>query len=306
MRNQFAQTMTELASVDQRLVLLSGDIGNRLFNPYKEIAPERFYNCGIAEANMITMAAGMAFSGLRPVAYTITPFITTRCLEQIKVDICYHNLPVILVGTGSGLSYAELGATHHSCEDIAIMRSMPNMSIVCAADRTEVRLALMAAMEHDGPVYLRIGKKNEIDIHQLDPDFSIGRGITLTQGTDLCILATGNMVSDALKSNSLLKKHNITAKVVDLHTVKPLDNDLLMNIFKNFSLVVTLEEHNVMGGLGSAIAEWYVDNCSHYVKILRLGIPDQFINQVTSQQHAREKFHLTPEAIVKRISNVLS
>ncbi len=305
MRNQLAKTITEIASIDERVVLLSGDIGNRLFNQYKEVAHERFYNCGIAEANMITMAAGLAHSGFRPVAYTITPFITTRCLEQIKIDLCYHNLPVILVGTGSGLSYAELGATHHSCEDIAIMRAIPNMTVVCAADRTEVHLALTAAIEYGGPVYLRIGKKNEADIHQYEPDFCIGKGISLTEGEDLCIFATGNMVSEALEVHLLLKKQGITAKIVDLHTIKPLDNDLLKAIFKQYSFIVTLEEHNIVGGLGSAIAEWYVDNCLHSVNIMRFGTPDQFIDKVISQNHAREKLQLNSEAVAMKIMKEL-
>ncbi|MCU7834964.1 MAG: transketolase [gamma proteobacterium symbiont of Taylorina sp.] len=305
MRNQFAETVTELARTDERVVLLSGDIGNRLFNAYKEIAPERFYNCGIAEANMITMAAGLALSGFKPVAYTITPFITTRCLEQIKVDLCYHNLPVILVGTGSGLSYAELGATHHSCEDIAIMRALPNMTVICTADTTEVRLALTEAMKVDGPVYIRMGKKNEPNVHCSDPIFNIGKGISLTEGKDICIIATGNMVATAMEVSEQLLEKQISTKVVSMHTVKPLDKALLMNIFNEYKHVVTLEEHNVVGGFGSAVAEWYVDNCRHYVNLLRIGTPDRFISHVVSQQDARKKYQLLAEPIADKINKVL-
>jgi len=169
MRNAFADEITKLADEDKRVVLLSGDIGNRLFDPLKERAPDRFHNCGIAEANMMTVAAGMAICGLRPVAYTITPFITARCLEQIRVDVCYQRMPVIIVGTGSGLSYASLNATHHSCEDIASLRVLPNMTVLCPGDPLEVRLALRAAVKHDGPVYIRIGKKGEPAIHKVRP-----------------------------------------------------------------------------------------------------------------------------------------
>src|SRR5437588_11098242 len=161
MRNAFAAEITALAEKDDRVVLLSGDIGNRLFDNYKERFKTRFFNCGVAEANMMSMAAGMAFSGMRPVAYTITPFITTRCLEQIRVDVCYHNVPVTIVGVGAGLSYASLNATHHSCEDIAFLRAIPNMTVVCPADPFEVRCALTASIQRGGPVYLRLGKKGE-------------------------------------------------------------------------------------------------------------------------------------------------
>lgn len=163
MRNAFAAEITEISATDDKIVLLSGDIGNRLFNSFKEKFSNRFYNCGVAEANMTSMAAGMAACGLKPVTYTITPFNTIRCLEQIRVDVCYHNLPVVIVGVGSGLSYANLGATHHSCEDIALLRVLPNMTVICPADAVEVRLALRAALNYGRPVYIRLGKKKRTD-----------------------------------------------------------------------------------------------------------------------------------------------
>ena len=161
MRNAFAHEATRLASTDSRVVLLSGDIGNRLFDDFKKKHPDRFYNCGVAEANMIGVAAGLAMSGLRPICYTITPFITYRCLEQIRVDVCYHNVPAIIVGTGSGLSYASLGGTHHSCEEMGMLRLLPNLTVVAPADEHEVRGTLQAALAQSGPVYMRIGKKGE-------------------------------------------------------------------------------------------------------------------------------------------------
>ena len=200
MRNAFAAEMTALASEDERIVLLSGDIGNRLFNDYKECCPARFLNCGVAEANMISMAAGMALCGLRPVAYTITSFVTARCLEQIKLDVCYQNVPVIIVGVGSGLSYASLNATHHSCEDIAFLRMLPNMTVICPGDVWEVRLALRAALKQDGPIYIRMGKKNEPVIHPHAPEFSIGKGIDVREGSDVCFLATGTLLPMAVEA----------------------------------------------------------------------------------------------------------
>ena len=158
MRNAFAQEITALAAEDKRIVLLSGDIGNRLFDPYKKQFPDRFYNCGVAEANMTSVAAGMALSGLRPVTYTIAAFNTVRCLEQIRVDVCYQGLPVVIVGVGGGLSYAALNATHHALEDVAFLRILPNMTVICPGDAWEVRAAVRAAIKHNGPVYVRLGK----------------------------------------------------------------------------------------------------------------------------------------------------
>ena len=162
MRNAFARVMTDLSQERSDVCLLSGDIGNRMFDRYKEVAPSRFINCGIAEANMMSMAAGMALSGLRPVVYTITPFTTTRCLEQIRTGVAYHEAPVVIVGTGSGLSYAELGATHHSLEDLAILRSIPNLQVCAPVDSLELRAQLRQAITEGHPTYIRIGKKGRI------------------------------------------------------------------------------------------------------------------------------------------------
>ena len=200
MRNAFAATITALAAKDDRVVVLSGDIGNRLFDAFKDRHPARFYNCGVAEGNMTGMAAGMAMCGLRPFTYTITPFATTRVMEQIRIDVCYHNLPVTIVGTGSGLSYASLGPTHHSVEDVAFLRALPNLTVVCPADAAEVHAALAAILKIDGPVYLRLGKKGEPVVHQEPPAMVIGRGLTLREGRDVCLLGLGNMVAPSLEA----------------------------------------------------------------------------------------------------------
>jgi transketolase len=301
MRNAFAAELTALAGEDKRLILLSGDIGNRLFNPYKANFPERFFNCGVAEANMTSVAAGMALCGLRPVTYTITSFNTTRCLEQIKIDICYHNLPVIVVGVGSGLSYAGLGPTHHSCEDIALLRSLPNMTIICPGDVWEVRLALRAAITRGGPTYIRLGKKNEPVIHEQAPDFQIGRGILLRPGNDISLLSTGNMLPLGLQAAEELSKRGISASVVSFHTVKPLDEELLFEAFAKFKVVATLEEHSLQGGFGSGVAEWMADHVLHGALLCRLGIADQFLHEAGDQAYARKYFGLTPGGIADNI-----
>lgn len=300
MRNAFAAEITALAAADPRVVLLSGDIGNRLFDKYKAQCPGRFFNCGVAEANMISMGAGMAMCGLRPVAYTITPFITTRCLEQIRVDVCYHHVPVIIVGTGSGLSYASLGATHHSCEDIAFLRALPHMTVICPGDAVEVRLALKAALSYPEPVYLRIGKKGEPVLHKQPVDFVIGKGIVMKPGKEVCILSTGNTLGLAMKAAEELDKQGASAQVVSLHTVKPLDEELLSDAFRRYQTVVTVEEHSLIGGLGSSVAEWLVDRPPQKARLLRIGTPDDFIHEAGDQEHARRYFGLTCERIVER------
>jgi transketolase len=305
MRNAFAAEITEIARKSDQVVLLSGDIGNRLFDGFKEVAPERFFNCGIAEANMISAAAGMAMCGLRPVAYTITPFITARCFEQIKLDLCYHNLPVIFVGTGSGLSYASLGASHHSMEDLAILRSLPNLTVICPGDSWELRATLHQALKLDGPVYIRIGKKGEPEIHSQVPELTIGKAIVLQEGSDVCILSTGNTLALAVECAELLASspQAVSARVVSFHTVKPLDEELLKDVFSNFSLVITLEEHSILGGFGGSIAEWQSSRVfpGAGARLLSFGAADAFLHEAGNQQYARQQFGLTSQHIVPQI-----
>jgi transketolase len=297
MRNAFAAEIISLAGEDERLVLLSGDIGNKLFDGYKEKFPERFFNCGVAEANMMGMAAGLALSGMRPITYTITPFTTTRCLEQIRIDVCYHNVPVTIVGVGGGLSYASLGATHHSCEDIALLRMLPNMTVICPGDAMEVRAALRAALRQDGPVYIRLGKKGEPVVHQQPPDFVIGKGIVMRSGIDVCLLSTGNMLPIVIDAADKLESQGVSTQVVSFHTVKPLDESLLREAFRRFSVVVTVEEHSRLGGLGGSVAEWLTDQSGPQAVLCRIGTEDKFLHEAGNQSYARERFGLTAESI---------
>jgi len=301
MRNAFAQKLVALAGEDERIVCLSGDIGNRMFDDYKGRFPQRFFNCGVAEANMMSMAAGMALCGLRPVVYTIVPFVTTRCLEQIRVDVCYHNLGVVIVGVGGGLCYAELGATHHSCEDIALLRVLPQMTVLCPGDACEVRLALEAATRHDGPVYIRLGKKGEPVAHRQTPQFVIGKGITLRRGADVALLSTGNMLSAVLEAAEILAQRNVAARVVSMHTVKPLDTELLDEVFSKCTTVATVEEHSRLGGLGGAVAEWLADQPRPRARLLRIGTADTFLHASGNQSRARRHFGLDAKAVSQQV-----
>ena len=306
MRNAFAAAITELAAQDERVVLLSGDIGNRLFDKLKEQAPERFYNCGVAEANMVTVAAGMALCGLRPFTYTITPFTTLKCIEQIRIDVCYHRAPVVIVGTGSGLSYASLGPTHHSCEDVALLRAMPNMTVLCPADAAEARQAVFAAHRLEGPVYIRLGKKGEPAVHASPPAFTVGEGITLREGTDICLLALGTMAAVGLEVADLLQASGVSAQVLSMHTIKPFNKSLLQDVFSRFPLVAVAEEHG-RGGLGSAVAEWMAEQWPRpTARLLAFGTPDAFLCEAGSQQYTRRRIGLDPESIAAKIAEAFS
>ncbi len=306
MRNAFAQQITSLGEQDPRVVLLSGDIGNRLFDEFKATCPGRFYNCGVAEANMIGVAAGLAMNGLRPVCYTIAPFVTYRCMEQIRVDVCYHDVPVTIVGTGAGLAYASLGATHHSCEEMGMLRLLPGMSVLAPADEWEVRAAVKAALRHPHPVYIRLGKKGEPVIHTAEPEFRIGKAIPMRAGDAVCLLAAGTVLPMAILAADILGQRNVSTAVYSVHSIKPVDTELMAAVFARFKLVATIEEHSVLGGLGGAIAEWAAELPSPRPPHLRFGTGDAFLHETCEQEEARAHFGLTAAAIADRISRSLA
>lgn len=304
MRNAFADEITALADRDSRVVLLSGDIGNRLFNDFKDRHPDRFYNVGVAEADMIGIAAGLALGGMRPVAYTIASFAVYRAFEQIRVDLCYPSLPVVIVGVGAGLGYAANGPTHHSCEDFAVLRALPNMTVLAPADAWELRSLLRASLQQPGPTYLRIGKKGEPVIHSDVPDLQIGRAYRLRPGTSISLLCAGTLMPEALQAADELEAAGMSTAVYSMHTVKPLDETLLSQVFCDSRLVVTIEEHSVIGGLGSAVAEWRCDHLTSGAHLLRLGTPDRILHHSGEQEHARELCGLTAAGMSNRIREV--
>lgn len=304
MRDAFSREIEKIAKIDDRIVLLSGDIGNRMFDSFKSSFPERFYNCGISEANMTSMAAGMALCGLRPITYTITAFNTLRCLEQIKLDVCFQDLPVIIVGVGGGLSYASLNASHQSLEDITCLRAFPNMTVICPGDAWEVSAAIQAAVKLNGPVYIRLAKKNEPLVHAQAPEFEIGKGIIIKTGSDICFINTGNTLPMAMQAANELAKSGISVQVVSMHTVKPLDKDLLTDVFSRFSNVISIEEHSLIGGFGSAILEWLNQQEPMKGKLSTIGTKDAFMYQGGDQEYARDFFGLNIQRIVDKALNV--
>ena len=307
MRNAFADEITEIARQDSSVVLLSGDIGNRLFDKYKESCPDRFINCGVAEANMVSMSAGMALAGMKPVAYTIASFLVYRAFEQIRIDLCYHDAAVLLVGVGGGLSYSSNGSTHHTLEDISLMRSLPNMQVVCAGDPLEVRAAARAYFKHPKPTYLRIGKKGEPAVHEEVPaDFEIGKSICLKEGDGVAILATGNLLPLCSKVSDELDRNGSSTSLFSFHTVKPIDEKALLRIFTSHEYVISVEEHGRQGGFGSAVAEWLSRQEKPMAKFLSIGTPDAFLLYTGNQQSARQTLELDEPGLLRQINKFLN
>ena len=288
MRNRFAKKILDCATLDSRIILLSGDIGNKLFDPFKTQHEDRFINCGVAEQNMTGVAAGLAMQGFLPITYTIAPFCTTRCLEQIRIDIAYHNLPVTVVSVGAGLSYASLGPTHHACEDIAFLRSIPNMRIFCPSTPLELEAILTYVFENPAPTYIRMGKKGEEEFHskKINSD-NITQPQQISEGNQVCLIAAGTIINEVIKAQKDLRSSGINAALYSLPLVKPLPITALQKIFSNYSYVGVIEEHSLIGGVSSAIAELVADEQLPAKKLIRFGTQDRFFEQAGNQQFAR-------------------
>ena len=307
MRNLFQKEITQIASIRDDIVLLSGDIGNRMFDNFKESAPERFLNCGIAEGCMMSLASGLALSGLRPIIYTITPFTTARCFEQAKISVGYHDANVLIVGTGSGLSYSELGATHHSLEDISIMSSIPNMRVLAPCDSNELRFFINEALNLQGPTYIRIGKKGEPEITSHIDKIKIGKSNIIKNGDNFLILAIGPIINEAIEAVKFLEKGTKnTYSIVSMSSLEPMDNSFLRNmLLKDFKLWITLEEHAFFGGLGFRINNWLFKNDqSGKVKTLNFHTPDDFVHVLGKQNFVRKECGIDSSSIISKLNDL--
>jgi len=301
MRQAFLETLTELLQGDDSVMLLTSDTGFHVFDQFQRQFPNNYLNVGIAEAAMIGLAAGLAMSGRKVFVYAIAPFVTLRCLEQIRIDLCYQRLPVTIVGVGAGLTYGPAGPTHHTIEDIAVMNALPHMTVLCPGDPLETAAAVRACPGLTGPCYLRLGKSGEPVVHQTPLEFAIGRGIPLRPGRELAILATGNMLAASSEVCRLLERQGISAELVSLPTVKPLDRGLIIGLADRFPTLVTIEEHSLIGGLGAVVAACLADE-GLPLRLLRFGIPDCFADCAGSQEFLRGRYGLLPEQIAQAIA----
>ncbi|MBM7866690.1 transketolase [Heliobacterium gestii] len=275
MRNAYLSTLYDLASENPAIMALVADNGAIVYDRFRADFPNQFINFGIAEANMVSAAAGLASCGKIPFCYTIIPFLTMRAYEQVRNDVCLQKQNVKLVGIGAGCVYSTLGPTHHAIEDLAIMRVLPNMTIFSPASPLESKKVTAAAAHIDGPVYLRLGTGREPEIYDQDYDFQVGKGIELTGGDDVTLFATGSIAYDALQVARELAQEGIGARVINLPTIKPIDAELIVQAAQATGAVLTVEEHNIIGGLGSAVSEVLME-AGAMVRFARLGIRDHF------------------------------
>lgn len=257
MRKAYISALYDLANKDKRIMAIISDNGAIIYDKYREDLQKQYFNFGISEANMIGAAAGMASCGLIPFVYTISNFMTMRAFEFIRNDVCLNNANVKVVGTGAGFAYSKLGSTHHATEDIALMRALPNMVILSPSCPLETKRAVVAASEIDSPVYLRIGTGNNPEFYENTDDylFEIGKGIELRGGSDVSIIATGTIIEEALKTHDSLKAHGVSVRVINIHTITPIDKDIIIKAAKETKGIITLEEHSIIGGLGDAVGD---------------------------------------------------
>ncbi len=283
MRTAYIDTLYDLASKDKRVYALISDNGAIVYDKYRKDLAKQYLNLGISEANMLGMAAGMASCGKIPYAYTIGAFLTYRAFEFIRNDICLQNQNVKIVGTGAGEVYSVLGPTHHSTEDLGCLRSLPNLVILCPASPLEVKKATLAAYEHEGPVYLRLGTNKEPEIYHDDYFFEIGKGVMIREGNDITLIGTGSILKDILDVAEKLQKENINARVINIHTIKPIDREIIIKAAEETGKIVVVEDHNIIGGLGSAVAEVIAES-GKGILFKRLGLHDFSVGYGTYAQ----------------------
>ena len=305
MRSAFIRTLIDLAQADERIFLLVGDLGYSVVEPFTQEFPDRFVNIGVAEQNMTGVATGLALSGKIVFTYSIGNFPTLRCLEQIRNDVCYHNASVKIVAVGGGLAYGALGTTHHCTEDIAIMRTLPNMAVVAPGDPVESALATRAIVERSGPCYLRLGKTGEPTIHRKAPDFKLGEAIMIRAGGDATLITTGGMLYSTVQAAEQLVREGIQARILSMHTIKPLDAEAVLAAERETGAIITIEEHSIIGGLGSAVAEMLAESGSSHALFKRIGINNSFCTEVGTQEHLRKVYSLSVEDIVVTVKSLL-
>ena len=300
----FGTALVELGEKRDDFLVMDADLAAATqTGMFKKAFPERFYDCGIAEQNMMGIAAGIAATGKKVIVSSFAMFAAGRAFEQIRNSIGYPHLNVIIGATHAGISVGEDGATHQCCEDIALMRTIPGMTIINPADETEAKKAVFAAIEHDGPVYMRFGRLAVPVVFDEDYNFEIGKGVELKSGSDVTIIATGLMVKEALEAYDMLAKEGISARIINMATIKPLDKDIVIKAAKETGAIVTAEEHSVIGGLGSAVSEVL---CEEYpVPVVKLGVYDTFGHSGPAND-LLDEFGLRAKDIVEKAKKAIS
>ena len=303
-RDSYGAALVELGAKNPNLVVLDADLAAATkTGGFKKAYPDRFFDCGIAEGNMISLAAGLAAAGKLVFASSFAMFAAGRAFEQVRNAVGYTHLPVKIGATHAGLSVGVDGATHQCCEDIGLMRTIPGMTIINPADDVEARKAVFAAAEFDGPVYMRFGRLAVPTLFDESYDFQIGKGVQLAEGNDVTIVATGLMVGEAIKARELLANDGISARLINIHTIKPIDKEIIIKAAQETGAIVTTEEHNIIGGLGSAVCEVLAEACP--TPVIRNGVEDTFGKSAPALE-VLEYFGLTAEKIAAQAKQAIA
>lgn len=304
MRDTFVRTLIALAKENPNIELITGDLGFGVLKPFWERLPDQFINAGIAEQNMTSAAAGMALEGKTVFTYSIGNFPTLRCLEQIRNDCAYHGANVKIVCVGGGFVYGSLGMSHHATEDIAVMRALPGVAVLCPGDLVEAEEATKAIAKYPGTCYLRLGRGGEKRIHDHIDNFEIGKAIKIHDGEKIAIFSTGAIFEEVADAEAILAEHDIYPAVYTFPTVKPIDRAVIARCAVDFDMIVTVEEHNIVGGFGSAVAEVLAE-LPERARLLRIGIHDTYSSIVGSQKYLRSQFGLDSGGIATQVLEAL-
>lgn len=303
MRDTFVRTLVELAKKDKSIELVTGDLGFGVLKPFWEKCPDQFTNAGIAEQNMTSMAAGMALEGKNVFTYSIGNFPTLRCLEQIRNDCAYHNANVKIVCIGGGFVYGSLGMSHQATEDLAILRALPDVVVMAPADLVETEECTRALAKYQGTAYLRLGRGGEKYIHEKIENFEIGKAVKIHDGERIAIFSTGTIFEEVTDAYDKLIKMGHSPAVYTFPTVKPIDKDMIEQISRDFDLIVTVEEHNIIGGFGGAVAEVMAGMSDKNARLVRIGLNDTYSVRVGNQQYLRSQYGMDSKSIIDRIKN---
>ncbi len=301
MRNIFIKQLIEEARRDPNLYVLTADLGFRAFEPFRDEFPEQFINVGVAEANMIGIAAGLALAGKRVCVYSIVPFVTLRCLEQIRNNICHHNLNINIIGVGGGFNYGNQGISHNIFEDLAVMRTMPNLTVFCPGDRLEAAVAVKAMINHPGPAYIRLGKAPEKDYHQSIADYKLGDGLVIENGQDLTLISTGNIIDDLALVGEKLKTANHSVRIISFPCIKPINREQIVAAARETKAIFTIEENSIIGGLGGAVAEILMESDFSGIIFKMFALADEAHSDIGSHKYLRAKKGLAADKITDEI-----
>ncbi len=301
MRDTFVKTLLEIAKKDKNVYIVTGDLGFGVLKPFWEELPDQIINAGIAEQNMTSIAAGLALQGKIVYTYSIGNFPTLRCIEQIRNDCAYHDANVKVVCVGGGFVYGSLGMSHHATEDIAIMRSLPNVTVVAPGDLVEAACATKAIYETPGTCYLRLGRGGEKQIHENIENFEIGKAIKIQDGEKIAIFSTGAIFDEVDEACKVLSKEGIVPTVYTFPTVKPIDKDTVLQCASKYNTIITVEEHNLSGGFGSAVAEVLAEENGVKAKLVRVALDDRYSCIVGSQKYLRQQYSIDAQSIIKKV-----